>query len=262
MESFEQNRVSWNELTRMHVESEFYNVSGFKNGETSLNHIEIEALGDVKGKKILHLQCHFGLDTLSLARMGAEVVGVDISDASIEKARELATELDIKARFIRSNVYDIEKVLDEQFDIVYTSYGAINWLHDLDEWARLIKRFLKPGGMFYMVEFHPYSYSLNEKGEIAYPYFNTEPIESVVEKTYTDNSQVEKQDLKHIEWHHSISEVLNSLLGQGLTIQRFDEYPYQVYNCFPGMKEIEHGKWVYEKYGLLIPYMYAVKAIG
>jgi hypothetical protein len=123
------------------------------------------------------------------------------------------------------------------------------------------KRYLKTGGMFYMVEFHPYSYSLNEKGEIAYPYFNTEAIESIVESSYTDNSEVEPQDLKHIEWHHSISEVLNSLLSQGLKIERFDEYPYQVYNCFPDMIEIEPGKWVYEKFGTLIPYMYAVKAI-
>jgi 2-polyprenyl-3-methyl-5-hydroxy-6-metoxy-1,4-benzoquinol methylase len=138
MNNFEHNRASWNELTSLHVESTFYDVEGFKRGKSSLNHIEIEALGDVKGKKILHLQCHFGLDTLSLARMGAEVVGVDISDASIQKAKELAAELNIEARFIRSNVYEIEKVLNEQFDIVYTSYGAINWLNDLDEWARLI----------------------------------------------------------------------------------------------------------------------------
>ena len=126
MNNFEYNRESWNELTTLHADSNFYDIDSFKKGKTSLNHIEIEELGDIKGKKILHLQCHFGMDTLSLARQGAEVVGVDISDMSIQKAIELSAELKIPAKFVRSNVYDIEQVLNETFDIVYTSYGAIN----------------------------------------------------------------------------------------------------------------------------------------
>ena len=116
MNNFENNRESWNELTSLHADSIFYDIDSFKKGKTSLNHIEIEELGDIKGKKILHLQCHFGMDTLSLAREGAEVVGVDISDTSIQKANELSTELKIPAKFIRSNIYDLEQVLDETFD--------------------------------------------------------------------------------------------------------------------------------------------------
>ena len=260
MNSFEHNRESWNELTTLHADSRFYDIDSFKKGKTSLNNIEVEELGDIKGKKILHLQCHFGMDTLSLARQGAEVVGVDISDTSIQKATELSEELKIQARFIRSNVYDIEQVLNETFDIVYTSYGAINWLDDLDIWARIISRYLKPNGIFYMVEFHPFIYTLNDNSEIAESYFKTQALETSVEKSYTDKSEVSKKNLKHIEWHHSLSEVLNSLISNGLKIDFLNEFPYQVYNCFSNLIENEKGKWVSYKYGEKIPHMYSVKA--
>jgi ubiquinone/menaquinone biosynthesis C-methylase UbiE len=260
MDNFEYNRESWNELTTLHAESSFYDVEGFKNGKTSLNHIEIEELGDIKGKKLLHLQCHFGMDTLSLARQGAEVVGVDISDTSIQKATELSTELDILAKFIRSNVYDIENVLDETFDIVYTSYGAINWLDDLDKWAKIMSRYLKPNGIFYMVEFHPFIYTFNDNSEISDSYFKSNSLETVVEKSYTDKSEISKKNLKHIEWHHSLSEVINNLIANGLKIEFLNEFPYQVYNCFPNLVESEKGKWVSEKYGNKIPHMYSIKA--
>lgn len=261
MNKFEHNRQSWNELTNLHAESNFYNLESFKKGKTSLNHIEIEELGDIKEKKILHLQCHFGMDTISLARQGADVVGVDISDTSIQIASELANELNIPAKFIRSNIYDIEDVLDDKFDIVYTSYGAINWLNDLDKWAKIIKRYLKPNGVFYMVEFHPFIYTLNGNSEIENTYFKSEPIETIVESSYTDNSDVSQENLKHIEWHHSLSEVLNSLISNGLNIEFLNEFPYQVYNCFPNMTEIEAGKWVFSKHRDKIPYLFSIKAV-
>jgi len=261
MNNFEYNRESWNELTTLHADSNFYDIDSFKKGKTSLNHIEIEELGDIKGKKILHLQCHFGMDTLSFARQGAEVVGVDISDMSIQKAIELSAELKIPAKFVRSNVYDIEQVLNETFDIVYTSYGAINWLDDLDKWAKIISRFLKPNGTFYMVEFHPFIYTLNDNFEISNSYFKTQALETVVENSYTDKSEVSRKNLKHIEWHHSLSEVLNSLITNGLKIEFFNEFPYQVYNCFPNLIENKKGRWVSDKYGDKIPHMYSVKAM-
>jgi len=260
MNSFEHNRESWNELTALHIDSIFYDIDSFKKGKTSLNHIEIDELGDIKGQKLLHLQCHFGMDTLSFARQGAEVVGVDISDTSIQKATELSNELKIPAKFVRSNIYDIESVINETFDIVYTSYGAINWLNDLDKWAKIISRFLKPNGIFYMVEFHPFIYTLNDNSEIFNSYFKSQALETVVEKSYTDKSEVSNKNLKHIEWHHSLSEVLNSLIKNGLKIEFLNEFPYQVYNCFPNLTEKGKGKWVSEKYGDKIPYMYSVKA--
>ena len=260
MNHFEQNRQSWNSLTTLHAKSDFYNVERFKQGKTSLNPIEIEELGDVKGKNLLHLQCHFGLDTLSLARAGAKVTGIDISDTSIQIASDLANELNIPAQFMRSNVYDIKNVLDEPFDIVFTSYGAINWLDDLDQWAKLIYRYLKPDGFFYMVEFHPYIYTLNEKSEIANSYFKSEPLETVVDSSYTDKSEMPDKNLMHVEWHHSLSEVINSLISAGLTIEFLNEYPYQPYNCFPNLAEMEPGKWVSEEYGTKIPHVYSIKA--
>ncbi len=260
MDSYEHNRQSWNELTILHAESDFYDLASFKKGKTSLNQIEMEELGDVKGKKLLHLQCHFGMDTLSLAKEGAEVVGIDISDTSIQKAKELSNKLDIPAKFFRSNIYDLENVLNRRFDIIYTSYGAINWLSDLGSWAKIINRYLKPGGIFYMIEFHPFIYTLNKNSEIANSYFKTKPIESFVKRSYTDKSEVFYEDLKHIEWHHSLSEVLNSLISNGLIIEFLNEFPYQVYNCFPNLIEIESGKWVSAKYKDSIPHMYSIKA--
>jgi len=260
MNNFEHNRESWNEVTPLHTESSFYDVDSFKDGKTSLNHIEIEELGDVRGKKILHLQCHFGMDTLSLARQGAEVIGVDISDASIQKAIELSNELKIPATFIRSNVYDIENVLDDTFDIVYTSYGAVNWLNDLDKWAKIISRYLKPNGIFYMVEFHPLMYTLNDDSEIFHSYFQSQAIETAAEKSYTDESEVTSTDLKYIEWNHSLGEIINSFITNGLKIEFLNEFPYQVYNCFPNLTEKEKGRWVSNKYGDKIPHMYSLRA--
>lgn len=260
MDNFDHNRASWNELTSIHVDSDFYDVVGFRNGKSSLNSIELTEIGDVKGKKILHLQCHFGLDTLSFARLGANVTGIDISDESIKMAQKLSDELSIPAKFIRSNIYEINNIVEDNFDIIYTSYGALNWLDDLNKWADIINRFLKPGGVFYMVEFHPFIYSLKEDLEIGESYFKTSKIETSVEGTYTDGSKDVKRNLKNIEWHHSLSEVLNSLIDNNLRIEFFNEFPYQVYNCFKNMIEIDNGKWVFEKYRDKIPYMYSIKA--
>jgi ubiquinone/menaquinone biosynthesis C-methylase UbiE len=260
MNYFELNRASWNEFTPSHVDSDFYDLASFKKGTSSLNTIELDALGDVSGKDLLHLQCHFGMDTLSLARLGANVTGVDLSDVSIKVARELSAELSIPAKFLNSNVYDLDKNLDERFDIIYTSYGALNWLNDLDKWAELIHRFLKSNGVFFMVEFHPFIYTIDQVDlQIKESYFKTSHIETFVDESYTDNSKALKTNLKHIQWHHSLSEVINSLLSTGLRLESFNEFPYQVYNCFDNMIEVEKGKWVFEKYGDKIPYMYSLK---
>ncbi len=260
MNYFKNNREGWNEVTPLHIESDFYDVPGFKNGKTALKHIELIEIGEVKGKSLLHLQCHFGLDTLSFARLGAQVTGIDISDTAIQAAINLSKELTIPATFYQTNLYDIERVIKGEYDIIYTSYGAINWLDDLDNWARLIAKFLKPNGLFYMVEFHPYVYTLSESMEIEESYFNTGPVESILDESYTDNSKTQKQGLRHTEWHHSISEVLNSLMNNGLQLSMFNEFPYQPYNCFKNMVKTGKEKWVFEKYKSRIPYLYSLKA--
>ncbi|UCB52608.1 MAG: class I SAM-dependent methyltransferase, partial [Candidatus Zixiibacteriota bacterium] len=144
-----QNLKHWNEVTPIHRKSEFYGVEGFKAGRCTLMPLEREELGDVSGKTLLHLQCHFGLDTLSWARLGARVTGVDFSEKAIDLAKSLSKELGIDADFVHSNIYHLPDVLKGEFDIAYTSHGVLCWLPDLAEWGRIIARFLKPGGTFY-----------------------------------------------------------------------------------------------------------------
>ena len=138
------NRANWNERTRVHAGSDFYDVAGFKDGRITLNEFERAGVGDVRGKSFLHLQCHFGLDTLSWARLGANATGVDISDDAIGLARKLNDEVGLDAKFVRSDIYDLPQVLDGEFDIVYTAMGVLAWLPDLAAWAEVVARYLKP----------------------------------------------------------------------------------------------------------------------
>jgi len=153
---YETNLRRWNELVGLHAESEEYDLEGFIAGKSSLHTVELEALGDVSGRSLLHLQCHFGLDTLSWARLGARVTGIDFSDSGIELARRIADRIGVDAEFVCCNVYDLPEHLEGEFDIVYTSYGVLCWLHDINEWARLVSNYLKPGGTFFIAEFHPF----------------------------------------------------------------------------------------------------------
>jgi 2-polyprenyl-3-methyl-5-hydroxy-6-metoxy-1,4-benzoquinol methylase len=257
---FEANRQLWNNKTPVHKNSEFYGVDAFLQGNTTLNAIELNELGDVSGKKILHLQCHFGMDTLSLARMGAEVTGVDFSDAAIEEAKKLTVQSGLKARFIQANVYDLPSVLNEKFDIVFTSYGVIGWLPDLQLWATVIDNFLKPGGFFYMAEFHPVVWMLDEDfKEVKYYYHNKELIEVELEGTYADR----EADLKGKEysWNHSISEVLNALLSKNLQLQFFNEHSYSPYACFNNLVKGDDGNYRVKGMEDKIPMVYSLKAL-
>jgi len=144
------NRRSWNSRVDAHYASDFYKVKEFVEGACSLQSIELEQLGDVRGLRILHVQCHFGQDSIALSRRGAEVTGVDFSEKAIAKARELAELCGTKTRFVCCDVYDLTRHLDETFDVVFTSYGVLGWLPDLDRWASTLSRFLKPGGRFFV----------------------------------------------------------------------------------------------------------------
>jgi len=256
---FEANKELWNAKTPIHNKSELYDVAGFKMGETSLRSVELEELGDVQGKSILHLQCHFGMDTLSWAREGAIATGMDFSDAAIERARNLSAELNIPATFVCCNVYDLPKHLEGSFDIVFTSYGVIGWLPDLDKWAEVIRHFLKPGGTFYMVEFHPFIWMHDyEMSKVEYSYFNDEVIAEENEGTYADRTANIKKS--EYGWNHPSSEVLNALIQAGLEIKAFNEFPYATWDCFPNLKEIGHHKYVFKHLEGKIPYMFSVKA--
>ena len=261
-EYFDSNKEIWNQRTMVHRDSSFYDREGFKNGGPALTPIELQELGDVTGKKLLHLQCHFGMDSLDWARRGADVTGVDLSDNAIEQARELNHEMGLSATFICCNVYDLVNHLDpaEKFDIVYTTYGVIGWLPDLGPWAEIIRQYLKPGGKFYLAEFHPVVWMFDDDfTHIKYSYENRELIVTENEGTYTDRTaQIQG---KEYSWNHSISEVLNALIRAGLSLDFFNEYMYSPYPCFRKVTEFEKGKWHIEGLEGKIPMVYSLLAI-
>lgn len=255
----EVNKASWNKRTDVHLESEFYDVKGFIAGKTSLNEIELDLLGTIEGKSVLHLQCHFGQDTISLARLGAKVTGVDLSDRAIENANELAKKTNMPATFICCNIYDLPNHLEGQFDIVFTSYGTIGWLPDLDKWAQIVARFLKPKGKFLFVEFHPVVWMFDDDFErIGYSYFNTGAILETESGTYADKKAPITSE--YIMWNHGISEVVNNLVKNGLTINSLDEFDYSPYNCFGKTIEFEPKKFRIAHLENKIPMVYAIMA--
>jgi ubiquinone/menaquinone biosynthesis C-methylase UbiE len=253
------NKNCWDTRLNSHIQSSFYDLEGFKKGKSSLNPLELDLLGPINGKKILHLQCHFGQDTLSLARLGAEVTGVDFSEKAIEQAKDLAQELHLPARFICSDVYALDTVLNEKFDIVYTSYGVIGWLPDMTRWAEIIRTFLKPEGELVFIEFHPIVWMLdNDFTHIAYPYQSQNPIIETLEGTYADqNATITTES---ISWNHGIGEVMGALMQQGLEIRHFEELFYSHYACFSKTVEIAPGKYQIPGWENIIPLMYAIKA--
>ncbi len=252
------NKHSWNNRTDAHLDSEFYNLEGFLKGETSLNPIDLEILGDISGKSILHLQCHFGQDSISLSRLGADVTGVDLSDKAIENAKRIATETNSDAQFICCDLYDLENHLDKQFDIVFTSYGTITWLPDLDKWGKLISKFLKSNGEFIFIEFHPVVWMFDESfDKIGYNYFNAAPIVETESGTYADKNADISQ---YVTWNHSMSEVVSSLLNNGMTITNFQEYDYSPYNVFNNMIEFEPKKFRIKHLDNKIPMVYSIVA--
>ena len=267
---FTANKHLWNQRTAVHKDSSFYNLAGFKAGENVLTPIELNEVGDVKGKTMLHLQCHFGMDSLNWARLGADVTGVDLSDEAIKLAKQLNDELGMNAKFICANVYDIGISKTEEaktppleggeaFDIVFTSYGTIGWLPDLNPWAKMIAERLKPGGVFYIADFHPVLWMFDDEfTHIQYSYENREVIVTDSEGTYTDRDAAIKG--KEYGWNHSISEILNALIANGLQIQHFNEFMYSPYPCFSNTIEFEKGKWHIKGLEEKIPMVYSLKA--
>jgi SAM-dependent methyltransferase len=257
------NRELWNAWTRVHVKSKFYDVDAFKRGETRLDNVVREGVSDVRGKALLHLQCHFGLDTLSWARLGAQVTGVDFSDEAIAQARALARETGIDANFICANIYDLPNQLAGQFDIVFTSHGVLSWLPDLNEWGKVIAHFLKPGGLFYICEAHPTAYIFDDENpddlRVRYPYFHSsEPGAAKVKGSYADRNA----DVHGTEyfWIFSMSDVINALIQAGLSITELREYDFLSWQMFPFMEQGEDGWWRLPQKFPPLPLMFSLKA--
>lgn len=256
------NRALWDAWAEVHVAGSHYDVPGFIVGRNSLHSVELEEVGDVSGKSLLHLQCHFGLDTLSWARLGAQVTGADFSPKAIDAARSIAAECGIAATFVLSDIYSLPENLAGAFEIVYTSYGAIYWLPDLTRWAQVIARFLKPGGSFYIVDFHPMGMVFDGTEpdlRMDYPYFHDEaPIVEEVHGSYAEADA----DVHGIEtgWAHSLADVVNALIGAGLRLDYLHEFPYSTCPHPPFVSKCADGLYRLKDHDGKIALLFSAKA--
>ena len=261
-EFFAKNKALWDGAAKINARSRFYDVDAFKRGACSLKEIELRELGDVAGKDLLHLQCHFGQDTLSWARHGARVTGLDLSSDAIEIAEGLSRELAIPARFVCANVYDLDQVLADTYDIVFLSYGWSCWLPDLPRFAALAAQRLRPGGILYAVEFHPVFSSLHETRfePFTYPYFPAaEPEHFTWAGTYADPTADLNRD--GYEWAHTIGDVVSALLDAGLRLEFLHEFPYCPYDLLPYAVETEPGRYMVTRGDVALPLIFSLQAV-
>ena len=225
------NRNYWDKIIPVHKASSYYELDSFMAGNTTLKGVEEEELGSVGGKSILHLQCHMGIHTMSLERKGAHVVGVDYSSEAIKTAMEIRDKVGLKTEFICADLYDLPKLLDRRFDIVFTSYGVLYCLQDLDRWAEIVARYLKSDGFFYIVEVHPIFYMLDDEGKnLVYPYFHDSKgrlVESKSALAVPDSDF--RADFR--EWSHSLSDVVNAVIQAGMKIKFLHEFPFITLNA-------------------------------
>ena len=236
----ERNRKLWDAWTDPHTRSSFYDVERFRRGGSTLHAPELEWVGDVRDRRLLHLQCHFGLDTLSWARLGAKATGVDFSEKAIEKARELAASCGLDVRFVAADVSALPKSLPGDFEIAFTSYGALTWLPDLDRWARQVRSKLAPGGALHVVEFHPLISMLGDDGRSVHFGSLGDRVDFEEHGSYA----APEADVHGTSttWNHGLGDVIGAVLEAGFRIERFDELDYTPWDCFPFTHESEPGK--------------------
>jgi len=258
------NRALWDEWTAVNARSTLYRLDEFRAGKNKLNALERSEVGDVRGRSLLHLQCHFGMDTLSWAMLGANVTGVDFSEEAIRLARSLSEEMNLPARFVCCDVYELEQHLQETFDIVYSSYGFLNWLSDLETWARIVARYVRPGGFVYLAEFHPFAMVFDDAVQqaewcVGYDYFEKRMLQFEVSGSYADRLAVVQQPISY-EWLHSLSEIINSLLKAGLQLEFFNEHDFTVYEMFPFLKAHPDAIWRIPEDMKRVPLMFSLRA--
>lgn len=251
------NQVLWDLWTGLNQDAAMYDMAAFRQSASSLKEIERRELTDVTGKRLLHLQCHFGQDTLSWARQGAHVTGIDFSPEAIAAARALSQELAIPARFECADVLGLD--LGERFDIVFTSYGVLAWLDDLDRWAAVVARHLAPDGRFYMVEFHPLATMLDDAGtRLAAPYFaRAEPLKITERASYAggDHAAVDS-----FQWPHHLGEIVTALAKAGLALRFLHEFPFSPYDCYPFLREAEPGRFIAKNQSVDVPLTFSLMA--
>ena len=228
------NQANWDDRARVHVGSAMYRIDEYATDPEAVSDIVVDDLtriGSVEGLRVAHLQCHLGTDTITFERLGAAVVvGLDFSAVAIAEARNLASRANLATRFVEASVYDAPAAIGETFDLVYTSVGAICWLHDLDAWATAVAGLLEPGGRFYIRDTHPFLWVFEEvDGDmvLTYDYAQTAdaPLSWDDGETYSDNpTGVTITNTRSHEWNHSLPEIVNALVGAGMRIDRMDEH--------------------------------------
>lgn len=266
------NRANWGDRVAGHWEPDGYDAPGFIADPNRIGRIvQMDApyLGDVTGRSLLHLQCHFGMDTLSWARLGADVTGIDFSPEAIAAARRMSEESGTPGRFVETELYDTPEALaGERFDIAYTGVGALNWLPDIARWGEVVASMLAPGGTFYIREGHPVLWSLrfpiedplDETLVIEYPYFEVaEPLAWDEGESYLGSGTIEHT--RTYEWNHGLGEIMTALLDQSLVIDLFEEHRYLYWKGLHHMVETDDERWVLPEHQRdRVPLMYSLRA--
>ena len=261
------NRELWNAWADLHVESSTYDVESFAADPHArpLDSIIRETVGDVAGKRLLHLQCHFGMDTLRLALMGAEVTGIDFSPVAIAHARELSTRIGVPGTFVETDVRNLpEEVERGSFDVVFTSYGVISWLPELTAWAETISSRLAPGGVFCFAEMHPGLWIWDEDRPspplaARYDYFGDGNPIVFAEKGSYASPDADFEGESH-SWQHTFEDIFSALLGAGLSVEWLREYPRVAWKHFPFLEQDAEGMWQMPAGMVQIPMLFALRA--
>ena len=266
-ERFAANEAHWDERVATHLESAFYDVDAFLGGRCPLKPADLALMGDVQGKRLVHLQCHFGMDTLGWARRGALVTGLDFSAEGVRTAERLAMRAGLPARFVRANVYDAVAALGETYDVVFTGVGALCWLPDIRPWAEVVSALLEPGGILVLREVHPVLYTIDEKRTddllvMRYPYF--ESGAAFVEDdpgSYADRDATFEANRSYC-WNHGLAETVQALLDAGLVLERLEEHVECDWLPLPnhGMVRGDHAMWHLPGKEADLPMMYALRA--
>jgi SAM-dependent methyltransferase len=265
------NMASWDERVPAHAASPDYAVDRFLSDPTFISGVvrfDRPLLGDIAGLRGVHLQCHIGTDTVSLARLGARMSGLDFSVPAIEEARRLAAATDADAQFVQADLYDAPSALGgERFDLVYTGIGALCWLPDIDRWAGVVAELLAPGGRLFMREGHPMLWTLEEARPdgllvVEYPYFERdEPQVFTAGSTYVQTDAVFEQNTSH-SWNHGLGETITALLSRGLRVTGLSEHESIPWDAFPGhMERLESGEFRYADRPWRLPHSYTLQAV-
>ncbi|MCU1644615.1 MAG: methyltransferase protein [Nocardia sp.] len=263
------NRANWDERAPLHAASSEYGLNRFRTDTSFLSDVvrfDLPRLGDIRGLRGVHLQCHIGTDTLSLARLGADMTGLDFSPASLAEARALAETNSTVIEYVEADVYDAEQVLGtEQFDLVFTGVGALCWLPDIRRWADIVAALLRPGGRLFLREGHPVLWSIDESRPdgltIGYPYFETpEPMVFAETGTYVETTGELTSSVTHV-WNHGLGQIVGALLTAGLTLTELVEHDSVPWDALPGrMFRDEGGEWRLTQHPERVPLSYTLQA--